>query len=105
MPSICPRASRGQAEPSGSSVDGELEARRARVEHDCEISHEESLPQLPGRSPATRRLKLLPSGMGREQRHGAAPNPRSHAVGAAGQDDGHPRAEDETRAVRVGQEA
>ena len=43
--------------------------------------------------------------MGREQRHGAARDPRSHAVGAAGQDDRHARAEDETRAVRVGQEA
>ena len=43
--------------------------------------------------------------VGRQHRDGAARDPRAHAVGAAGQDDRHARAEHQPGAVGVRQEA
>ena len=44
MPSIWPRASRRQASTSGLPIDAELEARGARVEHDCVVVHDPMTP-------------------------------------------------------------
>lgn len=45
------------------------------------------------------------AGMGGQRGHGAACDPRTHAVGAAGQNDWHSCAEHDAGAVGVGQKA
>src|SRR5262245_26213879 len=58
---------------------------------------------LPPSPPLARRLNFLLSRVCRKPCDCAARDLRPHAVGAAGQDDRHARAEHEARAVSVGQ--
>ena len=93
MPSIWPRASSRQSRRVWPLVDAELQARRAGVEYECVVVHTDTS------------YGLRPARMGRQHRDSATGNPRPHAVGPAGQDDRHPRAEHQPGAVGIGQEA
>ena len=100
MPSIWPRASSCQAVDSRPPVDAELQARRAGVEDEGVVVH--VAPSLASsRLTAVRCRRACAASMATR----AARDPRAHAVGAAGQDDRHARAEHQAGAVGVGEEA
>ena len=100
IPSIWPRASSRQASTCGPPVDAELEARRAGIEHDCVVVHSRHSDQADTALCSDCRRACAASIATR-----AARDARSHAVGAARQDDRHARAEHEPGAVGVRQKA